>query len=109
MTRQEAKAKVAGLRQIVLDTYEKEIRNHPYFRDLRAGTLEKDHLKFWIKNWHAFRSKSTPREWQPSTSVRRFFKRHPDEDIVAPKIAEKFTTPPSRPRPLPISSWEAWA
>lgn len=42
MSAQEAKEKVAALRRIVLDTYEKEIKNHPFFQDLRAGTLSED-------------------------------------------------------------------
>jgi pyrroloquinoline quinone (PQQ) biosynthesis protein C len=94
MTPQEAKAKVAALRQIVLDTYEKEIRNHPYFRDLRAGTLERDHLKFWIKNWHAFAVEVNTGMATVYHQFVGFFKRHPDlEDMVAQKIGDEFTTP----------------
>src|ERR1041385_261402 len=94
MTPQEAKAKVAALRQIVLDTYEKEIRNHPYFRDLRSGTLEKGCLQFWVKNWHAFAVEVNTGMATVYHQFVGFFKRHPElEDMVAQKIGEEVTTP----------------
>ena len=37
MSPQEAKKKVAALRKVVLDTYDKEVKNHPFFQDLRPG------------------------------------------------------------------------
>src|ERR687887_397884 len=105
MTPQEAKAKVAALRQIVLDTYEKEIRNHPFFKELRAGTLERDHLRFWIKNWYAFALEVNTGMATVYHQFVGFFKRHPElEDMVAQKIGEEFTTPAlgGHARMLPI-------
>ena len=43
---QEAKQKVAALRKIVLDTYDKEVKGLPFFTELRAGTLPKENLRF---------------------------------------------------------------
>lgn len=94
MTPQEAKTKVAALRRIVLDTYEKEIRNHPFFTELRSGTLERDHLRFWIKNWYAFALEVNTGMATVYHQFVGFFKRHPElEDMIAQKIGEEFTTP----------------
>src|SRR5436853_7914622 len=94
MTPYETKARVAGLRQIVLDTYEKEIRPHPYFRDLRAGTLEKGCLQFWVKNWHAFAVEVNTCMATVYHQFVGFFKRHPElQDMVAQKIGEDVTRP----------------
>ena len=94
MTPQEAKAKVAALRQIVLDTYDKEIRNHPFFQELRAGTLEREHLRFWIKNWYAFALEVNTGMATVYHQFVGFFKRHPElEDMIAQKIGDEFTTP----------------
>lgn len=94
MSPQEAKAKVQALRQIVLDTYEKEIRNHPFFTELRAGTLSREYLKFWIKNWYAFALEVNTGMATVYHQFVGFFKRHPDlEDLIAQKIGEEFTTP----------------
>jgi hypothetical protein len=41
----EAKEKVAALRKIVLDTYGKEVKYQPFFKELRAGTLSRERLK----------------------------------------------------------------
>ena len=35
----EAQAKVAALRRIVLETYDRTIKDQPFFTELRAGTL----------------------------------------------------------------------
>src|ERR1051325_10044616 len=76
MTPQEAKAKVAALRQIVLDT------------------LEKGCLQFWVKNWHAFAVEVNTGMATVYHQFVGFFKRHPElEDMVAQKIGEEFTTP----------------
>jgi pyrroloquinoline quinone (PQQ) biosynthesis protein C len=94
MSPQEAKAKVQALRQIVLDTYEKEIRNHPFFTELRAGTLPREYLKFWIKNWYAFALEVNTGMATVYHQFVGFFKRHPElEDLIAQKIGEEFTTP----------------
>ena len=94
MTPQEAKAKVAALRSIVLDTYEKEIKSHPFFKELRAGTLEREHLRFWIKNWYAFALEVNTGMATVYHQFVGFFKRHPElEDMIAQKIGEEFTTP----------------
>ncbi|MGH7831032.1 MAG: hypothetical protein ACREP8_12730 [Candidatus Binatia bacterium] len=94
MSPQEAKAKVQALRQIVLDTYEEEIRNHPFFTELRAGTLSRDYLKFWIKNWYAFALEVNTGMATVYHQFVGFFKRHPElEDLIAQKIGEEFTTP----------------
>jgi len=94
MSPQEAKKKVEDLRQIVLDTYDKEIKDLPFFRELRAGTLSRDHLKFWVKNWYAFALEVNTGMASVYHQFVGFFKRHPEcEDLIAQKIGEEFTTP----------------
>jgi len=94
MSPHEAKAKVAALRQIVLDTYDKEIKNHPFFTDLRAGKLEREHLRFWLKNWYAFALEVNTGMATAYHQFVGFFKRHPElEDLIAQKIGDEFTTP----------------
>ena len=94
MTPEEAKAKVAALRKTVLDTYENEIKDHPFFRELRAGTLSKEYLRFWIKNWYAFALEVNTGMATVYHQFVGFFKRHPElEDLIAQKIGEEFTTP----------------
>lgn len=94
MSPQEAKEKVAALRKIVLDTYDREIKDHPFFKELRAGTLSREHLKFWIKNWYAFALEVNTGMATVYHQFVGFFKRHPEcEDLIAQKIGEEFTTP----------------
>lgn len=94
MSPSEAKEKVAGLRQIVLDTYHQEIKDHPFFNDLRAGTLSRQRLQGWIKNWYTFALEVNTGMATVYHQFVGFFKRHPDlEDMVAQKIGEEFTTP----------------
>ncbi len=94
MSPSEAKEKVARLRQIVLDTYDREIKNHPFFVDLRAGTLSRQRLQGWIKNWYAFALEVNTGMATVYHQFVGFFKRHPElEDMIAQKIGEEFTTP----------------
>jgi len=51
---EEAKEKVSALRRIVLDTYDRTIKDQPFFTELRAGTLSRARLKGWITNWYSF-------------------------------------------------------
>ena len=91
---EEAKAKVASLRQIVLDTYEREVKNQPFFKELRAGTLSWEQLRGWIKNWYAFALEVNTGMATVYHQFVGFFKRHPEcEDLIAQKIGEEFTTP----------------
>jgi len=94
MTPQEAKEKVAALRKIVLDTYEREVKNQPFFTELRAGTLARVQLKGWITNWYAFALEVNTGMATVYHQFVGFFKRHPEcEDLIAQKIGEEFTTP----------------
>jgi len=94
MTPREAKEKVAALRKIVLDTYDREIKNLPFFTELRGGTLSREHLRFWIKNWYAFAVEVNTGMATVYHQFVGFFKRHPElEDLIAQKIGEEFTTP----------------
>ncbi len=91
---QEAKQKVAALRKIVLDTYDKEVKDLPFFTELRAGTLPRENLRFWIKNWYAFALEVNTGMACVYHQFVGFFKRHPEcEDLIAQKIGEEFTTP----------------
>src|SRR3989442_11891821 len=105
MSPQEAKEKVAALRQIVLDTYGREIKDQPFFNDLRAGTLSDKRLQGWIKNWYAFALEVNTGMATVYHQFVGFFKRHPDlENRIAQKIGEEFTTPAigGHARMLPI-------
>jgi pyrroloquinoline quinone (PQQ) biosynthesis protein C len=94
MTPDEAKAKVSALRQIVLDTYEKEIKNNSFFQDLRAGTMSRKQLQGWIRNWYTFALEVNTGMATVYHQFVGFFKRHPElEDRIAQKIGEEFTTP----------------
>lgn len=94
MSPHEARQKVAALRKIVLDTYAKEIKNHPFFEDLRAGTLSRHCLQGWIRNWYAFALEVNTGMATVYHQFVGFFKRHPElEDRIAQKIGEEFTTP----------------
>jgi pyrroloquinoline quinone (PQQ) biosynthesis protein C len=94
LTPEEAKAKVSALRQIVLDTYEKEIKNHPFFQDLRAGTMSRKRLQGWVRNWYTFALEVNTGMATVYHQFVGFFKRHPElEDRIAQKIGEEFTTP----------------
>lgn len=94
MTADEAKRRVAALRQIVIDTYEGEIRSHPFFIDLRAGSLSQKRLRGWITNWYAFALEVNTGMATVYHQFVGFFKRHPEcEDLIAQKIGEEFTTP----------------
>ncbi len=94
MSPQEAKQKVAALRKIVLDTYDKEVKDLPFFTELRAGTLPRANLRFWIKNWYAFALEVNTGMASVYHQFVGFFKRHPEcEDLIAQKIGEEFTTP----------------
>ncbi len=94
MSPAEAKEKVAALRKIVLDTYEKEIKHHPFFAELRAGTLSRNRLQGWIENWYTFALEVNTGMATVYHQFVGFFKRHPElEDMIAQKIGEEFTTP----------------
>ena len=94
MSPPEAKQKVAALRKIVLDTYDKEVKDLPFFTELRAGTLPRENLRFWIKNWYAFALEVNTGMASVYHQFVGFFKRHPEcEDLIAQKIGEEFTTP----------------
>ena len=94
MTPQEAKERVAALRQIVLDTYRREIKNQPFFTGLRGGTLSHKRLQGWIKNWYTFALEVNTGMATVYHQFVGFFKRHPQlEDRIAQKIGEEFTTP----------------
>ena len=94
MSPQEAKEKVAALRQVVFDTYEKTIKNQPFFVELRAGTLPREKLKGWVTNWYAFALEVNTGMATAYHQFVGFFKRHPEcEDLIAQKIGEEFTTP----------------
>jgi len=94
MSAQEARAKVAALRQVVFDTYEKTIKNQPFFVELRAGTLPRAKLRGWIVNWYAFALEVNTGMATAYHQFVGFFKRHPEcEDLIAQKIGEEFTTP----------------
>jgi pyrroloquinoline quinone (PQQ) biosynthesis protein C len=94
LTPKEAKEKVARLRQIVLDTYDKEIKNHAFFEELRGGTLSRERLKGWITNWYTFAVEVNTGMATVYHQFVGFFKRHPEcEDLLAQKIGEEFTTP----------------
>ena len=94
MSPQEAKEKVAALRRIVLDTYERTIKDQPFFAELRAGTLPRTKLKGWVTNWDAFALEVNTGMATAYNQFVGFFKRHPEcEDLIAQKIGEEFTTP----------------
>lgn len=94
LSSQEAKQKVAELRQIVLNVYHNEIKDHPFFRDLRAGKLTRRQLQGWIKNWYTFAVEVNTGMAAVYHQFVGFFKRHPEcEDLIAQKIGEEFTTP----------------
>lgn len=94
LTPQEAKEKVAALRQVVMDTYEKTIKNQPFFVELRAGTLPRKKLQGWVTNWYAFAVEVNTGMATAYHQFVGFFKRHPEcEDLIAQKIGEEFTTP----------------
>jgi pyrroloquinoline quinone (PQQ) biosynthesis protein C len=94
MTTPEAKAQVQALRRIVLDTYDSEIKNLPFFVELRAGTLSRERLKGWATNWYAFALEVNTGMATVYHQFVGFFKRHPEcEDLIAQKIGEEFTTP----------------
>ena len=94
MSPQEAKEKVAALRQVVLDTYEQTIKNQPFFVELRAGTLPRAKLKGWVTNWYAFALEVNTGMATAYHQFVGFFKRRPEcEDLIAQKIGEEFTTP----------------
>ncbi len=91
---EEAKKKVAALRKIVLDTYRTEVKDLPFFTELRAGTLPVENLRFWIKNWYAFALEVNTGMATVYHQFVGFFKRHPEcEDLIAQKIGEEFTLP----------------
>ena len=90
----EAKERVAALRRIVLDTYDSEIKDQDFFKDLRAGTLSRQRLQGWIKNWYSFAVEVNTGMATAYHQFVGFFKRHPEcEDLIAQKIGEEFTTP----------------
>ena len=90
----EAQEKVAVLRRIVLDTYDRTIKDQPFFTDLRAGTLSRARLKGWITNWYSFAVEVNTGMATAYHQFVGFFKRHPEcEDLIAQKIGEEFTTP----------------
>lgn len=94
MSPEEAKERVASLRRIVLDTYDRELKNLPFFKELRAGSLSRGHLQFWIKNWYAFAVEVNTGMATAYHQFVGFFKRHPEcEDLIAQSIGEEFTTP----------------
>jgi len=93
-TPQEAKEKVAALRQVVMETYEKSIKNQPFFVELRAGTLPRQKLQGWATNWYSFAVEVNTGMATAYHQFVGFFKRHPEcEDLIAQKIGEEFTTP----------------
>ena len=105
MSSQEAKEKVAELHKIILDTYKKDVKDLPFFTELREGTLSREHLRFWIKNWYAFAVEVNTGMATVYHQFVGFFKRHPEcEDRLAQKIGEEFTTPAigGHARMLPI-------
>jgi pyrroloquinoline quinone (PQQ) biosynthesis protein C len=94
MSAKEAKEKVAALRRIVLDTYDSEIRDQPFFKELRSGALSQRRLQGWIKNWYSFAVEVNTGMATAYHQFVGFFKRHPEcEDVIAQKIGEEFTTP----------------
>jgi pyrroloquinoline quinone (PQQ) biosynthesis protein C len=89
-----AQEKVAELRRIVLDTYDRTIKDQPFFVELRAGTLSQARLKGWITNWYSFAVEVNTGMATAYHQFVGFFKRHPEcEDLIAQKIGEEFTTP----------------
>lgn len=94
MSPDEAKQKVEELRRIVLNVYHNEIKNHPFFQDLRAGKLTRKQLQGWIKNWYTFAVEVNTGMAAVYHQFVGFFKRHPGcEDLIAQKVGEEFTTP----------------
>jgi pyrroloquinoline quinone (PQQ) biosynthesis protein C len=94
MSPEEAKQKVEALRRIVLHSYERTIKNQPFFVELRAGTLPRAKLKGWVINWYAFAVEVNTGMATAYHQFVGFFKRHPEcEDLIAQKIGEEFTTP----------------
>ena len=94
MTTPEAKAQVQALRRIVLDTYDRTIKDQPFFVELRAGTLSRERLRGWATNWYAFALEVNTGMATVYHQFVGFFKRHPEcEDLIAQKIGEEFTTP----------------
>jgi len=105
MTAQEAKQKSEGIRKVILDTYREEIKPSPFFTDLRAGTLSRDQLQGWIKNWYSFALEVNTGMATVYHQFVGFFKRHPElENRIAQRIGEEFTTPAigGHARMLPI-------
>ncbi|MGE5218236.1 MAG: hypothetical protein ACM3SP_14645 [Chloroflexota bacterium] len=94
LSSQEAKDEVASLRQVVMDTYEKTIKNQPFFVELRDGTLPRTKLRGWVTNWYTFAVEVNTGMATAYHQFVGFFKRHPEcEDLIAQKIGEEFTTP----------------
>jgi pyrroloquinoline quinone (PQQ) biosynthesis protein C len=94
MSEQEAKEKVAALRQVVMDAYDKTIKNQPFFVELRAGTLPRAKVQGWVTNWYTFAVEVNTGMATAYHQFVGFFKRHPEcEDLIAQKIGEEFTTP----------------
>lgn len=94
LTPKEAKQRVAALRQIVLDTYAREVKNQPFFQELRSATLSRAKLKGWITNWYTFAIEVNTGMATAYHQFVGFFKRHPEcENLLAQKIGEEFTTP----------------
>jgi len=105
LSAQEAKQKSEAIRKVILDTYHREVKPSPFFADLRAGTMSRERLQGWIKNWYSFALEVNTGMATVYHQFVGFFKRHPElENRIAQKIGEEFTTPAigGHARMLPI-------
>src|SRR5678815_1823664 len=93
LSAQEAKQKAEAIRKVILDTYHREVKPSPFFTDLRAGTLSRERLQAWIKNWYSFALEVNTGMATVYHQFVGFFKRHPD---LEDRICLLYTSPSPR-------------
>jgi len=93
-SQQEADALVEKLQQLSEDAFERQIFQHQYMKELRAGTLPMSKIKGFFSNWYRFALEINVVKSDGYYQYLGFLERHPEcYDLFTEQIADELIHP----------------
>ncbi len=90
----EAAERVAGIRRLVAERFERQVFQHPFMRALETGTLSRERVLGFIINHYTFALEINTVKAQAYHRLLPFLKRHPAiYDLIVEQLADELMHP----------------
>jgi pyrroloquinoline quinone (PQQ) biosynthesis protein C len=90
----EAAARVASIRRLVAERFDRQVFQHPFMQALAAGTLSQERVRGFVVNHYTFALEINTVKAQAYHRLLPFLKRHTEiYDLVVEQLADELTHP----------------